>query len=201
MALVVEDGTGLATANSYISEAGADLYHANRGDTVSWDGVASKEALLVSATDFLKDASIFPWVGTKKTYLQGLAWPRTGGTERTGQEIPDNVVPATVADATADLALLLSSQILHPIISRSSGDVRKEKVDVLETEFFSAKFRTNNPEDYTAIVTSVMGMLYPLLRAGDISLLSAQPHSELPQHESVVDTPRPLFYDGIHDIP
>lgn len=199
MALVLEDGTGLSNSNAYTDNAGADVYHADRPNAAAWALLTNQDELLVAATDFLKDESLFPWRGTKKTHVQALAWPRTGAQERHGPAIPDNEVPARVANATAELAFILSTTTLHPVITRSSGDVRKERVDVIETEYFSSKFRTNNPEDYTAIVTSVMGLLYPLLRSVSTDFLDAQPFVNLPTREEVLDQPRPLIYDGIHE--
>jgi len=199
MAFTVEDGTGLSNSNSYISEAGANTYHEDRGKLVEWNEVTNKEALLVLATDFLRDGSLLPWRGSRKTATQALDWPRSGVQERHGQPVPDDEVPMRVANATAELALILSTKELHPIITRTSGDIRKKKVDVLETEYFSSKFRTNNPADYTAIVTAIMGLLSPLLRSGSQDFLDAEPFADLPDRETVTDLDRPLFYDGIHD--
>ena len=52
MSLVVEDGTGKADAESYISVADADTYHSNRGNT-DWAALTTteKEQLLRGATD------------------------------------------------------------------------------------------------------------------------------------------------------
>ena len=52
MALIVEDGNGIAGADSYATEAQADLYHEHRGNT-AWYSVADKEAALRKATDFM----------------------------------------------------------------------------------------------------------------------------------------------------
>ena len=37
MALIVEDGTGVTNANTYISEANADAYLAQFGPNTAWD--------------------------------------------------------------------------------------------------------------------------------------------------------------------
>ena len=49
MAIIVEDGTGLANANSFISVAGADAYWAEVTTPALWNAAntAAKEAALV----------------------------------------------------------------------------------------------------------------------------------------------------------
>ena len=55
MAFVTEDGTGLAEANSYVSVAEADAYHADRGNA-AWIGEDSaKQSALIKATDYLEN--------------------------------------------------------------------------------------------------------------------------------------------------
>jgi hypothetical protein len=76
MALVVEDGTARADAESYCSVAAADTYHANRGNTV-WAALTQtvKEQCLRKATDYMvvyRNA----WDGYRKTTTQALDWPR-----------------------------------------------------------------------------------------------------------------------------
>ena len=202
MAVNVEDGTGLTDSNSFVSLTDATSYHEARGQDTAWAAISSdkREDLLVQATDFLNDEMMFPWRGTRKTTEQALAWPRSGVQERYGQSVGDSVVPTRVANATAELALILNSTELHPTIQFDKGNIRKEKVDVIETEYFSDRFVSHDPRSYTAIVTKVMGRLYPLLRDGHKDFLEAVPQFTLPDRDTtVLDPDRPLFYDGVHD--
>lgn len=77
MALIVEDGTGLGTASSYLSVANADTYHSTHGST-GWASATTgdKENALRRATQYL-DAR-YTWLGVQ-TYpsVQALQWPRT----------------------------------------------------------------------------------------------------------------------------
>jgi hypothetical protein len=79
MAFVVEDGTGLPNANSYLAVADADAYHADQGNT-AWVGeVADKQSALVRATMYV-DASYrgrFPGYPTTGR-TQSREWPRVG---------------------------------------------------------------------------------------------------------------------------
>lgn len=97
--LVVEDGTGLPNADSYLSLAGADAYHAALGNA-AWATAApaDREAALRRATQYL-DAR-YQWRGEPLTATQALAWPRTSS--------PWPV--KRLQDATAELALRAAEQ-------------------------------------------------------------------------------------------
>ena len=50
--MVVEDGTGLSNADSFVSVAYADTYFSTRGVS-AWASLTNKEALLIKATDYI----------------------------------------------------------------------------------------------------------------------------------------------------
>lgn len=132
MALVVEDGSGSATAESYISESDADTYHSNRGNT-AWAALstAEKEILLRKATEYLDGK--YSWLGSKYTAAQALQWPRSGAIVD-GFTVDNNVIPAKLQQATAEVALLENSASLTSSQDRG-GKVKRTKVDVIETEY------------------------------------------------------------------
>ena len=66
MSLIVEDGSGLAAAESYISVVDADAHHASRGTAeASWVGLDTdiKEQCLRRATDFMLETYRGRWKG------------------------------------------------------------------------------------------------------------------------------------------
>lgn len=132
MALVVEDGTGLSTAESYISVADADTRHSDLGNT-AWAALSTgaKEAALRAATDYMEGSYRQAWKGTRRTRDQALSWPRYGVIVD-GWCIDSTIVPAEVAGACADLALRASTATLAPDIERA---VIREKIGALETEY------------------------------------------------------------------
>lgn len=100
--LTIEDGRGVDGANAYIDLAGADSYHAARGNA-GWTGTdPAKEAALIKAADYLNFA--FDWTGDQVDEAQAMAWPR------------DTVqgLPLVVANANAELALLALAGDLMP---------------------------------------------------------------------------------------
>jgi hypothetical protein len=131
MALIVEDGTGLATAEAYISVADAGTRHSNLGNT-AWTGTdAAKEAALRKATEYMTQAYRGRWQGIRLNETQALDWPRSWVTVD-GYAVASNSVPADIANACADLALRALSADLNADLERG---VVREKVGPLETEY------------------------------------------------------------------
>lgn len=140
MALVVETGTGSATAESYISVADATTRHANLGNA-AWAALASdtvREQYLRRATEYMEGAYRQRWKGYKKTSAQALSWPRddvyldysVGGPDNL---VSNTIVPADVKNACADLALKAATVTLAADISKAV--VREKVVDVIEVEY------------------------------------------------------------------
>ena len=133
MAIVVETGTGSATANSYASIAQADAYIALRLFT-GWSNLQDhhKEAALVSATDYIEAAYREAWQGYRVTSTQALSWPRSNVVVDTFP-IDANVVPTAVVNACIEMAYRSSQGSV--LIEDQGQLVVREKVDVIETEY------------------------------------------------------------------
>jgi len=132
MALITEDGTGLSTAESYLSVEDADTYWSNRNDSV-WSAAATpaKEAALRKATQFL-DAT-FIWIGALHDTAQALNWPRSGAYDPEDRQL-DNSVPVMVENATAELALEAISSALVSTQSRDD-QVKKAQAGSVSVEY------------------------------------------------------------------
>ena len=76
MALIVEDGTGLSTAESLVSVARADTILSKRVGTSTWTAMSTpqKEAALAHASRVL---TRMDWNGSRVRDQQALAFPRT----------------------------------------------------------------------------------------------------------------------------
>jgi len=147
MSLIVENGTGLADAESYISVADASAYHDKRGNT-TWADMSEPEMeqSLRRATDYLVQVYRLRWNGTRVNSVQSLDWPRAfvlredfnysginGYTTIGGNYYyPSNVVPNEVKNACAEMALKASAGELSPDIEQR---VTKEKIDVIEVTY------------------------------------------------------------------
>lgn len=88
MTIIIEDGTGVLSANSYVTEAELTDYATLRGITLT----ATPESLLHRAMDYVELQS---YQGAKTNADQSLQWPRTGvyidGTLQASDSIPDLV--------------------------------------------------------------------------------------------------------------
>lgn len=144
MAIVVEDGTGKSTAESYISVADASSYFTARAVT-TWAALATdalREAALRKATDYMENT--YTWQGTRKTEEQALSWPRYNVVVD-GYLIDDDIVPEAVKRACAELALKSTTADLSPDMAQG---VTREKVGPIEVEYDKSSPRVTK---YTAI--------------------------------------------------
>jgi len=137
MAFVVETGSGSSTANSYLSVAAADTYHADHGDSSDWSGAsdASKEKALRVATQYLDVKYDGRWQAVRSNEDQVLDWPRDGVVDPDGYTYDSDAMPQCLLDAVAELALrviegdTLLDDITHPGTFKS----KRVKVGPIDT--------------------------------------------------------------------
>lgn len=130
--IIVEDGSGVANANSYVSVANARVYAEARGVTfpVSNDEVAT---FLIRATDYL-EAQECEYQGERTSSDQALSWPRTGVVLNC-DDVPPNVIPKSLISAQVQLAMAVFAGFdLQPNVSPADY-VTREKVGPIETEY------------------------------------------------------------------
>lgn len=145
MALTVENGTGLASAESYTSVSGADTYHTAYGNPAAWSGAttAVKETALRTATQYLDAVYGLRWKGLRANEGQGLDWPRANAEDYDGYVIASTSLPADLENANSILALAhVNGDTLVPDIADPSAIKRtRSKIAVLETEkeYFGGK--------------------------------------------------------------
>lgn len=137
--LIVEDGTGLVDANSYVTLEEAQSYNDNHGNSV-WGETSPDDAKIVAlirGTSYIDTRYGTLFNGRKKNgRAQALEWPRVGASDAAGQEILPDEVPVEIKRATIEAALreLQEPSSLQPDYTQSSRVVR-EKVDVLEVQY------------------------------------------------------------------
>lgn len=124
MAFLVEDGTGVEGATSYLSVSAFRAMAADRGATVPVADAAC-ETILVQAADYLE---LKRYAGDKFYEAQGLAFPRLAADGVTASPIPSPVVKAQYL-----LAIEAQNGSLTTAVRPSQ--YRKTKVDVLYVEY------------------------------------------------------------------
>lgn len=134
MTIIVENGTVVANANSYVSVVDADTYFLNRNNSVwaSLDPVIVKPACLIQAQDYMLQAYRTRWQGFRTTINQTLDWPRfevmsldaPGGYGPAPYFYPPNVIPQEIINAQCELAVRASQSELAPDIDRIEKSVK-----------------------------------------------------------------------------
>lgn len=155
MALVVEDGTGLAAAESYASVAAADAYWSGRIHTPissTWliATTAQKESALREATSWLEAEFGQRWIGRRESAEQALSWPRTSSIadeDGTYPALADaegftlDPIPGELSAATISLAgsALQGSSGASPgsllADASSAAGIKRQKVGDVEVEW------------------------------------------------------------------
>jgi len=147
MAFLVEDGTGLTLANSYLSVADYTTHHVDRGRTVSASSSIVQGAL-IRATDYIDKRFGRSFRGYRELKAQGLEWPRIGAQDNDGWLLED--VPLLLQKATAEYARVainigviappaptvsVPESIAEVAGTQALGEVVREKVDVIDTQY------------------------------------------------------------------
>lgn len=106
MALIIEDGSIVEGANSYVSEAEADTYFEDMG--TSWDGMTSaeKQRSLIKACKAMEQLFGELFISFPKDPNQRLLHPRLGTYDMFGRWRREDVVMQEVKDAQCELALM-----------------------------------------------------------------------------------------------
>ena len=134
MALTVEDGTGKATSESYISEADADTFFTDRGSPATWTGATSaqKESALRYSAEWLDGR--YAWSGKVLLATQALGWPCLEARDEEDRLQASNTVPGRIKNAQCEVALEHLTNALNASQARG-GQVRREKVGAVEVEY------------------------------------------------------------------
>lgn len=129
--MIVEDGTIVANANSYMTVAEYKTYWLNRNETIC-DNDPDIEGALVVSTQYLDDNC---FKGSIVSDSQSLSWPRSNAYDKEGRLIANTVIPQALKNALAEYAKRQLVESIAPDPS-NSGDVtyQRDKLGSMETE-------------------------------------------------------------------
>lgn len=133
MPLIVEDGTGLEDANSYVSIDDADQYHTDRNNT-AWLSLTEQEKTgrLINAASYMGG---FSYLGLRLNVDQGLAFPRY----YPPKEKPESAaIPRNVKSCQCEMALQTS--LLAPTDGRVISEERIE--GAIDTKYDTSRAYT-----------------------------------------------------------
>ncbi len=188
MAFTLEDGSGVAGSNAYVSTAFVDTYATDRGFT-AWTGADSvKQSAIILATDHVDRRFGSRFKGYKSTSGQGLQWPRTDAWDDNDYSLLE--VPSQLQNAIAEYAIRallygvltpdappinprqsLQAGATLPTVGTGSGEVilARKKVGPLEVESRYTKNSSGKLDSYPAADL----LLVPILTGAKRTIIRA----------------------------
>lgn len=152
MPLIIEDGSIVAGANSYVTGVEyLDWSDARFGNDRSSRPAQSSDAdmLVLRAMDYFETLQ---FIGSKVSSAQSLQWPRTGAVID-GFTVPSDEIPNEVKISIFELAYSQEQGI--GLMNVEERKTKKEKADVVEVEYFES----SSGQDYNVAVSVTLQKL------------------------------------------
>ena len=163
MAIAIDATVGGASSNSFATLAEADAFMEGRLNASTWETDAAddtKRRALVEATRWLDRLW---WIGLRADGTQALSWPRQDAINPdspTSQFYATNEMPQRVKDATMELAFQFVKAGTTDVAALDSArNVKRKKVDVLETEYMDSHSRVSGLALYPSVTRHLSGLL------------------------------------------
>lgn len=152
MAIIVEDGTGLATANSYASVSDVRVYFSIRPEDTAITALTDVqiENLLTRSTELLD--LYFSYSGTRKTETQALEWPRIlAHNTCTDRDVSDSIVPKEVQKSVIELVNYLRVKDTADTSSDYQDVIQSNEIKELELDVLRVMFNDKNKLNVGAV--------------------------------------------------
>jgi len=162
VALVIDATAGGANSNSFVTLAVAETYMEGRGNKSTWDAASDgeKNIALVEAT---RDLDAVSYDGYRATGTQALAWPRQWAIDvddPTYNYFDTNEIPVRIQNATCELAFqYIAAGTTDVAAIDSKTNIKRKKVDVLETEYFSSTDTPTGLARYPRVLTWITPLM------------------------------------------
>lgn len=169
MTFIVEDGTLVINANSYVDVAFADDYFVTRMNA-TWLAIVdplAKEAALVQATDYIENIYGRKFIGEMVNISQSLSWPRKDTDVYSELAYREDEIPLRLMKATCEYAVRASAAPLSPdpVIDATGLTVvtTRKAVGPIEKEFRPVAGRSTPAliRPYPAADAYMVGLLCP----------------------------------------
>ncbi len=161
MALIVETGTGVTNANSYVSVAFADNYASGSLTATEWEALTidTKEKLLIAATRWLDQHA--KWNGTKTFTTaplpNNLRWPRKNVFDCDELPVGENTIPPGLMSAVCELAQFFINPENNPLRFSDRYGLKELTVDVI-TLVFQDSYNANASKYLPGLNTALCGL-------------------------------------------
>ena len=159
MALIIEDGNGIANANSFVTVAEAAAYAQARGLTLPATD-AEIEILLIKAVEYLLSIES-RFKGSRVNHLQELPWPRKDVyIYQSLEPLANNQIPKALKNAQCQLAVDFVSNDLLP--TGQNKEIQQEIVGPISTTYFRSGTSVAQPVKALAILEPLLLQTYGL---------------------------------------
>ena len=147
MALIIEDGTVVTDANSYVTTTYLETYCTARGITLT----ADSEELLIKAMDYIESLQ---FIGIKSTSDQPLQWPRYD-VVIDGYSLLVTTIPNQLLKGQCEVAIAID-QGNGPLatVNRSK---KRVKAGAVEVEYADNASSTNTVRTISASLYKLLG--------------------------------------------
>lgn len=167
---------GDANQNAYVAESFVDTYHTDRNNTAWFDFTSpEKQSAIIRASEYVDKRFGRRFKGQRRSFDQGMEWPRIDAVDEDGYSFPDN--PTQLQKAVAEYALraalcgVLAPDPFLPVPKQSlesgntdrtqepSGEITRklEKVGPVQEETYyrsPSQAATSNPSAGARVVQS-----------------------------------------------
>jgi len=168
MALVIEDGTGKADANSYADLATIRSQASALGVTLSAVD-ATLEVSVLKAMRYLdtRYATLFKGVRTTPE-VQALEWPRENACIIAGVTQPSDELPPRLIECLTYLTIQVEAdqQLFSNAAGSRRGTIIRERVDVLEREYSDMPQLQRSFGGLNDAPTELAALIAPLINGG-----------------------------------
>lgn len=157
--LVVEDGTGVAGANGYVTMEEANDYASARGLTFAASPSTTGEQAIIRATASLDAIYRARFSGYKTNGRdQNLEWPRTGAWDAEGNAIATDEIPAEIKNACIEMAVreLADPGSMTPDLERG-GEIRSMQAGSVRIDYGAAASATTTFQTIDGILAGLLG--------------------------------------------
>jgi hypothetical protein len=170
MTLVVEDGTIVADANSFVTVAevdarAAELATAEAAAWIAESDTTKKENAIIVGTEWFGDTLYTRWRGARTSEEQTLDYPREGVVTPDGRAIASDQIPAELKRANCDISIeSLSDPTLTPDVPAKQVGVtqmRRKSSSGAEEEYHYEGGTTVAGTSYRKIVRGLRPLLKP----------------------------------------
>ena len=153
--MIVEDGTGIADANSYVTLEEAETYFQTKGV----GACHITESDLIAATEYIDLAYGDVYMGRLYSNEQGLLFPRTGFYDRNTRQVEEGTIPKELKRAVF-YAAKLKSEGTDLITSKDRESNIKTITQGVSGAVSQSKTYFDRGQENTAFIG---GVIYPII--------------------------------------